>query len=128
MYFTAGGFGYVYAGVLHGVQDVAMKVVKSSSEEQQNRFLREIVTLGACRSPHIVLFLGVCIQPCQTIMAMEFMAGGDLHSRLKHTDDDDLRWRGRSDAHPLFALLLKNLMSKPAELRLQINYPRESRA
>lgn len=78
------------------MQDVALKVVKSSSPEQQERFLREIVTLGRCRSPHIVLLLGVCIQPQQTIMVMEYMSGGDLHSRLKKDSAGELAWCKRS--------------------------------
>ena len=55
---SAGGFGKVYAGLLNGVQEVAVKVVTSNTKEQQRRFLREIALLKACLGPQHCAILG----------------------------------------------------------------------
>ena len=116
-----GGFGSVYWGVYQR-QDVAVKVITSHTPKQHERFLREIATLRACTHPCIVQvdhpfvscavpserelylfantlmwvnvqFVGACIQEEKTFMAMEFMAEGDLYSKL--VAGNRFRWFGR---------------------------------
>lgn len=38
--------------------------------------------LGNLRNRHVVLFLGVCLDPGHFALVSEFMPGGDLHALL----------------------------------------------
>ena len=58
----AGEFGEVFKGVLetpYGPQDVAVKMLKDgSNEEQKAKFLQEGAVMAQFRHPHIVRLLG----------------------------------------------------------------------
>ena len=57
-----GGFGVVYKGVMNGVQDVAVKVVRHPSPESSESFLREVDILQrVSRDRNIVQFYGTCL-------------------------------------------------------------------
>lgn len=112
----AGGYGKVYAGMLNGVQPVAIKVTTSSSPEQQRRFLQEIALLKACRDVNIVLFLGACVLGQKTLMVMEWMAGGNLFDKLAGDQARELVWHKRSSP----TLLEPSLIAPTTSLQMAI--------
>ncbi|KAK9830808.1 hypothetical protein WJX74_008176 [Apatococcus lobatus] len=69
-----GGFGQVYKALQDGVTAVAVKRLHNSLDARQRQlFLREIATLRDLHSPHIVQFLGACLQPGHTMLVTEWM-------------------------------------------------------
>ena len=64
----------VYKGTL-GLRTVAIKVVHSTSEEEQARFVQEIARLRVLRDPNIVMFLGASLQASRTVLVMEYLPG-----------------------------------------------------
>ncbi|KAK9836553.1 hypothetical protein WJX74_003018 [Apatococcus lobatus] len=91
-----GAFGTVYKGTL-GLRTVAIKVVHSTSEEEQARFVQEIARLRVLRDPNIVMFLGASLQASRTVLVMEYLPGGNLWDALgkdviEHEGDRQLQW------------------------------------
>ena len=54
---------------------MAIKVVHSTSEEEQARFVQEIARLRVLRDPNIVMFLGASLQASRTVLVMEYLPG-----------------------------------------------------
>ncbi len=50
----------------------------------QERVLKEVSLLKACRSQHIVSFQGVCFQQGEVQLVTELMAGGNLFEALRN--------------------------------------------
>jgi tRNA A-37 threonylcarbamoyl transferase component Bud32 len=81
-----GEFGDVFKGVWetpYGPQDVAMKMLKSGSNEKDKiNFLKEAALMGQFRHPHVIRLLGTVtvVDPCMIVL--EFLAGKDLESYL----------------------------------------------
>ncbi|KAK9805402.1 hypothetical protein WJX73_001387 [Symbiochloris irregularis] len=100
----SGGFGMVYKGVMDGVNDVAIKLMKHdmvNSSSNIAKFLAEIDVLRACRDQHIVAFNGAWANEDIMYYVCEFCHNGDLYTALG--DDrvcDSLLWyrRGKSIA------------------------------
>ncbi|BDA50379.1 probable serine/threonine-protein kinase DDB_G0281745 at C-terminar half [Coccomyxa sp. Obi] len=93
-----GGFGVVVKGT-YRLAPVAIKRLRNQSPEQQEAFLREMAILRACRgSRYIVPFVGASLLPGDTILAMDFMEGGNLWDALTTLDkkgDPIYQWNGR---------------------------------
>eukprot|EP00884_Botryococcus_braunii_P003328 jgi/Botrbrau1/12997/Bobra.384_1s0021.1 len=83
-----GHFGVVYKGVLNGVDDVAVKQLRESDPAIRDRFRQEISILKEIHSPHIVQFMGACIQGEDMLLITELM-DENLHSAL---DDGRCLW------------------------------------
>jgi tRNA A-37 threonylcarbamoyl transferase component Bud32 len=81
-----GEFGDVFKGVWetpYGPQDVAIKMLKSGSNEKDKiNFLKEAALMGQFRHPHVIRLLGTVtvVDPCMIVL--EFLAGKDLESYL----------------------------------------------
>ncbi|KAK9821630.1 hypothetical protein WJX74_001672 [Apatococcus lobatus] len=95
-----GSFGQVFRALQDGVTVVAIKRLHNNLDARQRQaFLREIATLRNLHSPHIVQFLGACLQPCHTMLVTEWMdeslwdAMARNHSHGLPTDP--LAWYGR---------------------------------
>ena len=83
-----GGFGVVYQGQWQMVT-VAVKQLKATrlSPEALADFQEEAQRHGLLRHPNIVALFGVCIEPGNYSMVMEFMTGGSLHDVLHSTQE-----------------------------------------
>eukprot|EP00775_Hariotina_reticulata_P009273 gene9273-9438_t len=88
-----GGFGVVYKAVMHGVDEVAVKLVKATSPNRQELelFLKEVQTLASLHHRNIVQFYGACLEPGNLFFVTELMKGGDLYSALRH-HSHTMRW------------------------------------
>lgn len=60
------------------------------------QFLREARSLASLRHPHVVQFLGVCIEPGRYTLVTEFMPRGNvwqlLHKVGMHRHREALQW------------------------------------
>lgn len=88
-----GASGKVFKGVKNGVQEVAVKVLINSDEIQVQMFQEEIRILRSVSfDRNIVQFCGACLQPTDTMMILEYMAGGDLMRAIQSDTKNELRW------------------------------------
>ncbi|KAK9812352.1 hypothetical protein WJX73_004586 [Symbiochloris irregularis] len=81
----SGGFGTVYKGVMDGVNDVAIKLMKPetlSSGSSIQKFIAEIDVLRACRDQHIVAFAGAFANEDIMYYVVEYCHNGDLYTAL----------------------------------------------
>ncbi|KAK9824043.1 hypothetical protein WJX72_007261 [[Myrmecia] bisecta] len=90
-----GGQGKVYRGLLHGVQDVAIKIISQEDTSGRAMFLREIAIIESLRSPHIVTFLGACIGRDGVALVMELMPNGSLYEKIATDHDGNFGWYKR---------------------------------
>ena len=74
----------------HGVTDSALAtrssqsvMLKSSASSPSNQVLREIALLKACRSQHVVSFMGACFLDGEVQLVTELMPAGDLWTALR---------------------------------------------
>ncbi|KAL3143559.1 hypothetical protein ABBQ38_002357 [Trebouxia sp. C0009 RCD-2024] len=88
-----GASGKVFKGIKNGVQDVAVKVLINSDAIQVRMFQEEIRLLRSVSfDRNIVQFCGACLQPSDTMMILEYMAGGDLMRAINNDRTNELRW------------------------------------
>ncbi|KAL0039658.1 hypothetical protein WJX77_004541 [Trebouxia sp. C0004] len=88
-----GASGKVFKGIKNGVQEVAVKVLINSDEMQVQMFQEEIRLLRSVSfDRNIVQFCGACLQPTDTMMILEYMAGGDLMRAVNNDTTNELRW------------------------------------
>lgn len=94
----AGGFGIVYRGDWHGYQ-IAIKTLKLQEldEKKETEFKRETRVMASLNHPGIVRLYGICTEPGNYAMLVEFMAKGDLNSLLKDKKQalpwNPMRWQ-----------------------------------
>ncbi|GAM26319.1 hypothetical protein SAMD00019534_094940 [Acytostelium subglobosum LB1] len=68
-------------------QEVAVKILKKTPEQQKLQdFLKELEIMSSLRSPHVVYFYGIVLQP-RISMIMEYCSNLSLH-HLMHTSMD----------------------------------------
>jgi hypothetical protein len=78
-----GEYGEVTLALLEGQGEVAVKKLRGNAEqEQQERFLMEVWLTASLSHPNIIRVLGLCTREAPFLVALEFMAGGDLRSYL----------------------------------------------
>ncbi|KAK9810072.1 hypothetical protein WJX72_004359 [[Myrmecia] bisecta] len=96
----SGAYGMVYKATLFGVHTVAVKKLRDSTPREQDNFRKEVAILKGCRNVNIVMFLGACLQPGQTMLVTEFMPRGDLWQALGTDHLQQFSWyrRGKSIA------------------------------
>jgi len=80
-----GYFGEVRLGYWRNVPVACKKVYEKSfrNKSDQEMFLREVNILSNLSHPHIVQFLGVCIDGKDKMIITEFMEGGSLNQKLR---------------------------------------------
>eukprot|EP00877_Chromochloris_zofingiensis_P011552 jgi/Chrzof1/6650/Cz19g04100.t1 len=114
-----GAFGTTYRATWRGA-DVAVKCVRISSETEMVNFLREVECLAALRHPHIVPFLGACLQDQHTTwLISEFMSGGTLAEWLHHEGQG----HSRPTSNPLIERLERALEVGRALAALEACHP-----
>lgn len=91
-YLGRGGFGEVLKGLIDGVDEVAIKLIKMSSPVAVEQFKQEINTISMLRHRHILQFYGACVQPTCLYMVTELMKT-DLYSALRR--DPKYFWTGQ---------------------------------
>lgn len=91
-YLGRGGFGEVLKGLIDGVDEVAVKLIKMSSPIAVEQFKQEINTISMLRHRHILQFYGACVQPTCLYMVTELMKI-DLYSALRK--DPRYFWSGQ---------------------------------
>ncbi|KAL8471784.1 hypothetical protein ACS0TY_029130 [Phlomoides rotata] len=78
-----GGFGKVYKGLIDKEQHtVAIKRLKSNSNQGAREFLMEIETLSELRHINLVSLIGYCSEGREMILVYEYMACGTLADHL----------------------------------------------
>ncbi|KAH6791931.1 Malectin/receptor-like protein kinase family protein [Perilla frutescens var. hirtella] len=76
-----GGFGKVYKGLIRG-KDVAIKRLKSNSNQGAREFLTEIETLSELQHINLVSLIGYCKESREMILVYEYMPNGTLADHL----------------------------------------------
>ncbi|KAI5432364.1 putative receptor-like protein kinase At5g39000 [Lathyrus oleraceus] len=92
-----GGFGDVYKGYVDGATPVAIKRLKSGSQQGENEFLNEIELLSQLRHNHLVSLIGYCNDGAEMILVYDFMQRGTLREYLYGSDsgNEPLTWKQR---------------------------------
>jgi len=87
-----GSFGVVYKGIWMGVE-VAIKKVDADdmTKEAYQNFLYELSMMSNLRHPHILAFLGGCLEPPNLCFVTEFVSRGSLYNVLKN-NEKELTW------------------------------------
>jgi serine/threonine protein kinase len=80
--FAKGSFGTLYKIKWRGLACVARTYPGTEFENLKN-MANEIAVLSSLRHPHVVMFLGACIEENNTILIMEECSGGSLDSKLR---------------------------------------------
>ncbi|KFM24056.1 Serine/threonine-protein kinase CTR1 [Auxenochlorella protothecoides] len=80
-----GGFGIVYKGRQHGVDEVAVKKIRAErpTAAQLRTFHYEVNCLRLLCHRNIVQFYGASLHPEHLFFVTELMAGGDLYTALR---------------------------------------------
>lgn len=86
-------FGFPRANVWS--REVAVKMVKGGTLAEHARLLHEIRYLKACRSKHIVQFVGYSTTSDGLLLCLEFMSRGSLYNSLHNSSEHQWynRWK-----------------------------------
>ncbi|TYH62080.1 hypothetical protein ES332_D07G094100v1 [Gossypium tomentosum] len=87
-----GGFGNVYKGIKC---EVAIKRLKSQSQQGAREFWTEIQLLSQLRYVNLVSLIGYCNDNNEKILVYEYMTNGTLRDHLYNTEKAPLTWKQR---------------------------------
>ncbi|KAL4605057.1 hypothetical protein ACB092_09G001000 [Castanea dentata] len=90
-----GGFGYVHKGTLSGGKKVAVKQLKSGSEQGEKEFRREVNTLSRIHHKNLVSLVGYCIDGTQRMLVYDFVPNKTLDFHLHGEGAPTLSWPNR---------------------------------
>ncbi|KAI6699955.1 hypothetical protein NL676_014279 [Syzygium grande] len=77
-----GGFGIVYKGTLGDGRLVAVKKLSATSDQGNNQFLAEIVTISAVQHRNLVKLYGCCVHGDKRLLVYEFLENSSLDHAL----------------------------------------------
>ncbi|KAL2346900.1 hypothetical protein Fmac_000900 [Flemingia macrophylla] len=90
-----GGFGYVYKGVLPCGKEIAVKQLKSGSQQGEREFQAEVETISRVHHKHLVELLGYCVTGAERLLVYEFVPNNTLEFHLHEEKDAFLEWKTR---------------------------------
>lgn len=77
-----GGFGYVHKGILPDGHAVAVKSLKSGSNQGEREFQAEVEIISRVHHRHLVSLVGYCIADAQRMLVYEFVPNRTLDFHL----------------------------------------------
>ncbi|XP_008792358.2 probable LRR receptor-like serine/threonine-protein kinase At1g67720 [Phoenix dactylifera] len=81
----SGGFGTVYYGKMKDEKEIAVKVLRNDSYQENRQFSNEVSLLSRIHHRNLVVFLGYCQQEGKNILVYEFMHNGTFKEHLHGT-------------------------------------------
>ncbi|KAK7410359.1 hypothetical protein VNO78_01080 [Psophocarpus tetragonolobus] len=90
-----GGFGYVYKGVLPCGKEIAVKQLKSGSQQGEREFQAEVETISQVHHKHLVELVGYCVTRAEKMLVYEFVPNNTLEFHLHGEGQTVLEWTTR---------------------------------
>ncbi|XP_066366449.1 proline-rich receptor-like protein kinase PERK4 [Miscanthus floridulus] len=90
-----GGFGYVHKGVLPGGRVVAVKRLKSDSEQGEREFQAEVDIISRVHHRHLVSLVGHCIAGARRVLVYQFVPNKTLEFHLHGKGQPVMEWSTR---------------------------------
>ncbi|CAJ1973861.1 unnamed protein product [Sphenostylis stenocarpa] len=90
-----GGFGYVYKGVLPCGKQIAVKQLKSGSQQGEREFQAEVETISRVHHKHLVELVGYCVTGAERMLVYEFVPNNTLEFHLHGEGGIFLGWTTR---------------------------------
>ncbi|KAF7847461.1 hypothetical protein BT93_L2945 [Corymbia citriodora subsp. variegata] len=92
----AGGFGWVYRGILPTSNvEIAVKRVSHESRQGMREFVAEIISIGRLRHRNLVSLLGYCRRKRELLLVYDYMPNGSLDKYLYNQPKVTLNWMQR---------------------------------
>ncbi|QHO16866.1 proline-rich receptor-like protein kinase PERK2 isoform X1 [Arachis duranensis] len=90
-----GGFGYVYKGILPSGKEIAVKQLKSGSQQGEREFQAEVETISRVHHKHLVELVGYCVTMSERMLVYEFVPNNTLEFHLHGEGKPVVRWEKR---------------------------------
>lgn len=108
-----GGYGTVYKGELLD-KTVAVKKLHFYNMQRQQELHREVLCTGRLHHPHLVEFIGVCLE--SWLFVYEYLPGGSLREHLFDNNIHALTWKIRARIVADIASGILFLHSRPKKI------------
>lgn len=90
-----GGFGYVHKGILPNGHEVAVKSLKSDSNQGEREFQAEVEIISRVHHRHLVSLVGYCIADAQRMLVYEYVPNKTLDFHLHGKGCPVMKWETR---------------------------------